>query len=146
MLQIFASYFCVKYKLFWISQWDEISNHNKCVCFSIFKFLSLQSSDGSDDIFNDYVTLGKSTEFKEVVWLFPKTDQCPLKDCMLSCSSRSVCLGHFHLKHADKTMICTVCNELVSVKNPLNLFRHYQDYHPNEPPPKLKSKVRDARL
>ena len=95
-------------------------------------------SDGSDDIFSDYITLGKSTEFETVVWRFPDTDQCPLKDCLLSCSSRSICLGHFHLMHADESMLCTICSELISIKNPLNLFRHYQDHHPNKPPPKLK--------
>lgn len=101
-------------------------------------FPSLQSSDSSEEIFTSNVTLGKSSVFEAVVWQFPKTDQCPMKNCKLSCSSRSVCLGHFHLLHADTTMLCTICHELMSVVNPLNLYRHYQDHHPNQPTPKLK--------
>lgn len=116
---------------------------NVCGHFQLF---SLQASDDSDDIFNDCVTLGKSTEFETVVWRFPNTDQCPLKYCMLSCSSRSVCLGHFHLLHADTTMCCTICSELISVKNPLALFRHYQDHHPKESPPKLRPVSRDLAV
>lgn len=100
--------------------------------------LNFQSSDGSGDIFSDYVTLGKSSDFETVIWHFPNTNHCPLKECKLSCSSRSVTLAHFHMHHADTTMICTICNELISVKNPLKLFRHYQEYHPKESPPKLK--------
>lgn len=105
-----------------------------------FSMFFLQSSDSSDDILNNSnnVTLGKSSVFEAVVWQFPNTNQCPIKDCMLSCSSRKVCLGHFHLIHADTTMLCTICNELMSVENPLNLYRHYQDRHPNNPTPKLK--------
>lgn len=36
-------------------------------------------------------------------------------------------------------MICTICNELFVVENPLNILRHYQVEHPNERPPQLKT-------
>lgn len=82
--------------------------------------------------------MGKSSDFETINWRFPNTDQCPLKNCMLSCSSRKNCLTHFHMHHAEICMMCTICDELFLVVNPLHLLRHYQIHHPNERPPKLK--------
>lgn len=118
-----------------IVRYFRLYSNDKINC--IWFLFSVQASDDNNP--NYYVTLGKSSDFETVIWRFPNTKQCPLKECKLSCSSRSVAFAHFHMHHAEISMICTICDELFLVLNPLNLLRHCQIEHPNERPPKLKA-------
>lgn len=105
-----------------------------CVSFLIF-----QTNDGSSDNTNYDVELGKSTDFEAITWHFPDTNQCPVKQCMLSFSHRSVAFFHFCVIHANKIMICTICDELILAENSQDLLQHYRDMHASERSPKLKT-------
>lgn len=116
----------------------------------LISIVDFQSSDSSDDDDDDQstkspddhtkytMTLGVSTAFEAIVWRFPNTDKCPLQQCMKPFSQREVASIHFGMEHAATTTICTICNVLFSVIDPLVLFQHYQKKHPNEQP-KLKA-------
>lgn len=106
------------------------------ICFK-FKF---QADDGcTNDNTNYDVELGEITEFEAVIWQFPDTKKCPMKQCALSFSNRDVATLHFRLMHASTAMSCRVCGELVSAENAQDLLQHYDDKHPNEEHPALKS-------
>lgn len=85
------------------------------------------------------VTLGTSSDFENVVWRFPNSIVCPHRDCELTFSSRYIALNHFRKNHADTSMLCYVCREIISVQAPFNLLLHFHLEHPHDSPPKLKS-------
>lgn len=85
------------------------------------------------------VTLGQSSDFQTIDWRFPETNICPISECGLSCLNRTFALNHFQLYHAATSMACTICEQVFSVTNPLNILRHHQFQHPNDRTPQLKS-------
>lgn len=84
------------------------------------------------------VILGKCTKFREIKWQFPKIAKCPMDECRLSCSSRSIAFIHFCEVHANTSMACNVCDKLFSATNPSPLLKHYRDHHPNGAIPNFK--------
>lgn len=111
--------------------------------FSLFVCVlncNFQANDGyGSDNTNHDLKLGESTDFEAVVWHFPDTSQCPLKKCALSFSHRSVAALHFRIIHANTTMPCTICDELVSAEHAHDFLQHYRDMHPNERRPARKT-------
>lgn len=102
------------------------------VSFNSMIVLRFQThDDNASDNTNYDIELGESTDFQSVIWHFPDTGQCPLKECALLLSSRSVAAFHFRTMHAKITMACTVCGELVLAENAHDLLQHYQGMHPN---------------
>lgn len=102
-------------------------------------YMKFQANDDPAENINFDVKLGKSTDFEPITWHFPDTNQCPLKQCMLSRSDRNEAFNHFCMDHADITMLCLFCNELILAVNSDDLRRHHEDKHPNEVQPKLKT-------
>lgn len=101
----------------------------------IFRFFQIYSNC---DMFDEQVTLATSSDFQPVKWTFPKTNKCPLRECALLCSNRKAALVHFCAYHASTSIPCLICNELFLASNPLKIFLHYQQKHPNRKQPKLK--------
>ncbi|XP_055297156.1 uncharacterized protein LOC129565878 [Sitodiplosis mosellana] len=94
------------------------------------------SDEISDDIFNDFVTLGKLSAFKTPIkWQFPDTKHCPL--CGISCSTRNIALIHFRNTHADTSMVCVLCDILFC--DAAQLLYHHALQHQNHLPPELKA-------
>lgn len=115
--------------------------HLSILVFVLMFYLNLkfQVNNGcANDDTNYNVKLGESTDFEEITWLFPDTNQCPMEHCALPFSHRSVAALHFRMKHAKTTMPCTLCDELILAINAQDLLQHYENMHPNEPHPELK--------
>lgn len=105
------------------------------MCLNYFPFVQINSSC---DMFDGQVILAACSDFQPMEWTFPKINKCPLKECALTCLNRKAALIHFSAYHATTSIACTVCNELFLASNPLKVFLHYQQKHPDQKPPKLK--------
>lgn len=95
--------------------------------------------DSTDDEFDEYITLGKSTQFQTVKWKFPDTEKCPLDGCDISFSNRSFAIIHFRSNHSSTAMLCTICNIPFPSACTSNLEQHYELYHPDASLPTMKT-------
>lgn len=81
------------------------------------------------------VALGMSSNLPIVVWRFPNSTDCPHIECENFFSTREIALKHFRDEHADNSMLCYVCKEIVSIQA---LPLHFEMNHPNHLTPKPK--------
>lgn len=80
---------------------------------------------------DDLITLsglGKITQ-----WKFPKNvTQCPMHCCNFKFEMRATGISHFKQLHAKYTILCTICNKIVSSRQRQQICKHFDKMHPNE--------------
>lgn len=64
-------------------------------------------------------------------WLFPNTTQCPTPKCRMNFKSRSVAIAHYKVKHAFKSILCSLCDKPICAAKLKDFIEHYGRRHPN---------------
>lgn len=66
------------------------------------------------------------------MWQFPPCiTKCPVKNCMKCFSSRSEAIVHFKTNHAERSVLCPICNFPKLMRKFSDIKQHYNRIHPN---------------
>lgn len=81
---------------------------------------------GWDD---ELITLSGCNQITE--WKFPANlKRCPVIRCGLKFKKRSHAISHYKLQHAQKSILCLLCNKPISAQSTNDFIRHYIRIHP----------------
>lgn len=64
-------------------------------------------------------------------WRFPQNiKQCPKISCLEDFDSRLDAIDHYRQQHAEKAILCTLCNKPISTLQAWNFEDHFRRMHP----------------
>ncbi|XP_055296597.1 zinc finger protein 271-like [Sitodiplosis mosellana] len=94
-------------------------------------------AENEDSNVDDLITLNGCGHITQ--WQFPRNQKhCPSHTCCEVFKSRSAAISHYQEKHADHSILCSICNKPIalSVTNGRyhsrhNILNHYERMHPN---------------
>lgn len=96
----------------------------------------------SDETIDDLIILtgcGMKTQ-----WKFPDNlERCPMTGCWKTYSNRLKIILHYKKRHAEKSILCYICNAPMCVPNDKDFENHYRRLHPDvEMPIRFVQKVK----
>lgn len=69
---------------------------------------------------------------KTTYWMFPDINCCPVQSCRIQFGVRYDAMIHYKKKHADRAILCPICEKPISALRPYEFIRHYNSMHPND--------------
>lgn len=90
----------------------------------------VEDEQDDDEYENDLITLhscGITTR-----WKFPKYNKhCPVPTCLKKFGVRSDAIAHYKKKHANYSILCSICDKPICSKSISYFKKHYNCKHPN---------------
>lgn len=110
-----------------------------------FKDLSDESSDE-----DDLITLNGCNQITQ--WQFPADiKHCPVQNCRAAFGIRSDAITHYKKRHANHSVLCSVCVKPIITHKIKDYLTHYERVHPSIPlpndfPQSLRKNVRQITI